>query len=375
MKKFLTLVLALVLAFGLTVPAMAFTSDDSAADDSIPYDLSIYLVEYDDNDLFGIIALPESDRGYAKNEIVAAVIELDVPEDEDPVADGYTVLQFRGDNVTFNVSDMPIYNDDAEDLGTLRAVGTNGKDGWNLTFNDKDGDGAAEGVGDNVIFADDTTYKWLVFAKVTDDDASITAKLIDGTAADEFSAGGDLTLTLDGIDYDIERTDPAVDETDFTYVIEVDDASSDYDNAVITIDVDEDNVSLGMTIDPDGTGADDYALGVNTDGELGIVVGATIETSGDEYDAIMDVYEDVVVDVFGLDYFLIGNYVRDSFFEDLVSADTIVATVDIEPWTAYVTVPDNIVVDPPKTGDAASIMGFVMVALSGAGAVALKKRG
>jgi hypothetical protein len=78
-----------------------------------------------------------------------------------------------------------------------------------------------------------------------------------------------------------------------------------------------------------------------------------------------------------MDYFLIGNYVRDSFFEDLESADTVVATVDIEPWTAYVTVPDEteVVVDVPKTGDAVRIMGIVMVALSGVGAVALKKRG
>ena len=45
--------------------------------------LKIYLVEYDDNDLFGFVTLPESDRGYAKNEIVAAVVELDIPEDED----------------------------------------------------------------------------------------------------------------------------------------------------------------------------------------------------------------------------------------------------------------------------------------------------
>ena len=62
----------------------------------------------------------------------------------------------------------------------------------------------------------------------------------------------------------------------------------------------------------------------------------------------MDIYEDVVVDVFGMDYMLIGNYVRKSFFEDLVSADTIIATVNIEPWTAYVSVPDNIVVDPRR---------------------------
>ena len=370
MKKFLTLVLALVLAFGLTVPAMAFTSDDSAADESVPYELSIYLVEYDDNDLFGIIALPESDRGYAKNEIVAAVVELFVPEDEDLFGDGYTSLDISGDNVTFDVSDAPIYNTQAAAEDALGEVGTNGKDGWEFVIGANDLDDAD----------DDVTYKWLVFAKVTDDDASITAKLVDGTEGDEFASDNDaITVTIDGVNYTITKA--FNDGGTYTIAWDEDDGDTNpltLDSSII-IDVDEDYVSTGMSItyDPDGNGTTSapIALGVNTDGELGLVKLAVIDTSGDDYDDIMDIYEDVVVDVFGMDYFLIGNYVRDSFFEDLTSGDTLVATVDIEPWTAYVTVPDNIVVDPPKTGDAASIMGFVMVALSGAGAVALKKRG
>jgi hypothetical protein len=60
----------------------------------------------------------------------------------------------------------------------------------------------------------------------------------------------------------------------------------------------------------------------------------------------------------------------------MVSAHTIIATVDIKPWTAYVTIPDvpDIIVDPPKTGDAASIMGVVMVALSGRAQLLQKAR-
>ena len=345
MKKIITLALVLVLALGLAVPAMAFTSDSEAADDSVPYSLKVYLVEYADNDLFGFVTLPESDRGYAKNEIVAAVIELDVPEDEDVAGDGYTVLKITGDNVNFDVTDAPIMSADT-DADNLDLI-TDGDDGWHV---------ATTNMGDDV------TYKWLVFAKVTDDEASITAKLVDGTEADEFVANS-LTLTLEGETYVVTSSAAG-------YVIAV--TTGDYAGSTITIDVDDDNVSEGMTID-DGTY--DFALGVNTKNELGIVKGAVIDTEGDDFDAIMDVYEDVVVDVFGMDYFLIGNYVRDSYFEGLTSSDTVVATVDIEPWTAYVTVPDNIVVDPPKTGDAASIMGFVMVALSGAGVVALRKRG
>ena len=380
MKKFLTLVLALVLALGLSVPALAFTSDDSEAVDH-PYDLSVYLVEYDDNDLFGMVALPESDRGYAKNEIVAAVVELFVPKDEDPFDDGYTKLDIGGDNVSFDVTDN---TDVVNPLKTLRSSNAPA-----LSFKGVHEDGLTYTLANNILDGKDT-YKWLVFAKVTDDDASITAKLVDGTAADSFAANG-LLLTLDGDDYYVLKNTPADADGYYTIycnfkdnaVVGAIEATDTYEDA-IRIYVDKHHASTGMAIldNAAGTGyaviADPgafVALGVNTDGELGIVNGAVIDTDGDTYDNIMDIYDDIVVDVFGMDYFLIGNYVRDSFFEDLVSADTIVATVDIEPWTAYVTVPDNIVVDPPKTGDAASIMGFVMVALSGAGAVALKKRG
>ncbi len=364
MKKFITLVLVLVLALGLSVPAMAFTSDTSEDVDH-PFDLKIYLVEYDDNDLFGVATLPESDRGYAKNEIVAAVVELFVPKNEDP-SDDYGILEFGGDNVKLNVTD--------NDGGKLRAVKVTSPDQFNLN---SDGDKLTRDDGTaGLAPTKDTTYKWLFFAKVTDDEASLYAKLIDGDGSKGFATSSSenvpsaidntkeykvLTVTLEGDPYTIWFGVDKAPGGDYVYVIK----GGDEDIFIYT---DDDYKSTGMAIG-------DANLGVNTKGELGVVQGATINTDEDDIGDIMDVYNDVVVDVFGMDYFKIGNYVRESFFEDLVSADTIVATVDIEPWTAYVTVPDNIVVDPPKTGDAASIMGFVMVALSGAGVVALRKRG
>ena len=349
MKKTLTLIFALILAFALTVPAMAFTSDSTDDDEDYPYELKIYLVEYDDNDLFGFVSLPESDRGYAKNEIVGAIVQSYVPDDEDPYDDDFTSLEITGDNVDFDVTDDAIAGDDSPALTRM----TDNSDGYYYDLV-------------NNVLTDDT-FQWLVFAKVTDDDASLTAKLIAGTSADEFSGDEDtISVTLNGTLYTIAKS---YDEDDGgSYTI------TDEDGNQVIIYVDEDYESDGMAIysaDLDHT----FDLGVNTKNELGIVDGATIDTDSDDYEDVMDLYEDIAVDDFGLDYFLIGNYVRDSFFEDLVSADTITATVDIEPWTAYVTVPDAVVVDPPKTGDAASIMGFVMVALAGSGVVALRKRG
>ena len=377
MKKFLTLILALALAFGLTVPALAFTSDDSA-DDSIPYELSIYLVEYDDNDLFGLVGLPESDRGYAKNEIVAAVVELVVPDGENLTDDGYTMLVIGGTDVNFDVVDNDIATVGTDEIATLTASGFAA--GTDLYAYDRDEDRLVRYIDDFGFsdLPDDETYKWLVFAKVEDDGAMLVAKLVDGTSGQEFAGNASsIDITLEGVTYTITKA--FNDGGTYTIAWDEDDADNNpatFDRSII-IYIDDDYVSEGMSIDLDGpAGADDpFDLGVNTAGELGLVDNATIDTSSDDYDDVMDIYEDIVVDAFGMDYFLIGNYVRDSFFEALSSPDTLVAMVSIEPWTAYVTVPDNIVVDPPKTGDAASIMGFVMIALAGSSAVALKKRG
>ena len=365
MKKFLVLVLAFALAFALAAPAMAFTSDEDNNDDT-PYSLDIYLVEYDDDDLFGYVSLPASDRGYAKNEIVAAVVELDVPEDEDP-ADDYGFIEFGGDHVSLDVSD--------NDNGKLACAGfTKSTDKFDY---DDDEDILTRDIdGDFLNTTKDKTYKWLFFAKVTGNDASLYAKMVDGGHDAEFEEGEGnelyLTLTLSGDDYDIIKWVDSDGDVEY-YTI------TDEDGNVVYLYVNDNYKTTGMAIDltDDDPNAGPIALGVNTSGELGIVSGAKILTSGHAYNDVMDVYADVCQDAFDLDYYNIGHYLRDSFFENMVSANTIIATVDIEPWSAYVTIPDttDIIVDPPKTGDAVSVMGFIMVALSGAGAVALKKRG
>ena len=348
MKKFLTLVLALVMALAIALPAMAFTSDTTEASTAVPFELDVYLVEYDNDEFFGITSLPPSDRGYAKNEVVAAIVELYIPKDENPKTEGYTVLDISGDNVTFNVTDRAIKGDKALAI----ADKTDKADGYTVDIA-----GATAASLDGKV-----TMKWLVFAKVTGEDASITAELVDGTAPKAPTAAG-VVYTLDGVDYLIKKNSGS-----YSILVQ----EGDYAGAQITIDVDSKNKSTGMNIRATASSTE-YPLGVTVGGTLGIIVGNVVKTSGSAFESVMDVYEDVVKDVFGLDYMLIGNYVRDSFWTGLVSGDTLTATVEIKPWTAYVTVPDNIVVDPPKTGDAASIVGFVMIVLAAAAVVAVKK--
>ncbi len=355
MKKFLTLVLALVMVLAIAAPAMAFTADDSDTA-NVPYELDIYLVDYEGDDFFGFVALPESDRGYAKNEIVAAVVELFVPKGEDPDADGYTSLEFSGSHVSLDVTDNKITGGNAT-LQTVNGSGTFALDGGKLK----------QVAAFTANTSKDLTYKWLFFAKVTDDDASLTAKLIDGTTGQKFTVtdgeyDDDIDVTLDGETYNIDLVKTSS-SANGQYTI-----TGDYDDEAfeIIIDVNKSFKSTGMTVDGS-------VLAVTAAGKLGIVDGTGVATSGATFNAVMDVYEGVVIDVFGMDFFNIGNYVRPSFFEGLTSGSTLEATVEIEPWTAYVSVPDNIVVDPPKTGDAASILGFVMIVLAAAAVVAVRK--
>ncbi len=348
MKKFVTLVLALVMALAIALPAMAFTDNTTAPSNAVVYELDVYLVEYD-GEFFALTAAPPSDRGYAKNEIVAAIVELYVPKDKDPFDSGYKTLEISGDNVNFAVTDAAVASTGSPAISAFTQVGTNGKDGWKYTLvND-----ALKGK---------NTFKWLFFAKVTGDDASITAELIDGDAPADITTVG-TTFTLGGDKYTVSKSN-------YNYTVKIVD-NEDYAGAEFVIKADKNGKTNGMAIQPVG-----YSSPVSLvpfAGTIGVMTGSSIVTSGSDYNKVMDIYEDIVVDVFGFDFNKIGNYINDSAFTGLTSSKTVSATVEIKPWTAYVTVPDNIVVDPPKTGDAASIVGFVMIVLAAAAVVAVKK--
>ncbi len=359
MKKIFSLVLALVMMLALAVPAMAFTSDTTDSSSTVPYELDIYLVDYEGDEFFGFVSLPESDRGYAVNEIVCAVVELYVPKAQDPYDDGYSTLVFSGNNVSLKVTDNVISGSTA----TLQTV-------YGPTSFDWDGDDISYDLSDNdFYYTANRTYKWMFFAKVTGDDASLSASLVDGESSGSFSTTASVSsidITLSGVNYTITKSKSSS-STAGTYTIAVN--TGDYAGSSITINVSSSYKSTGMSINPVGS-TGNTALGVTVGGVLGVYDDAVIRTSGNLYEEIMDIYADVAQDIFGLDYMLIGNYVRDSFFEGLTSASTVTAAVQIEPWTAYVTVPDTVVVDPPKTGDAASILGFTIIFLAAAAAAA-----
>jgi len=360
MKKFLTIALALVMVLALAAPAMAFTGVTEATAGLAPK-LSIYLVDYTNSGFFGVVALPATDRGYAKNEIVASVVEVAVPngyENDRLTQSDYTALELSGSNVSLAVSETTQVTSDwgTQPIGT-QAVNANSDGKVIISV-------PAAGL------KDDTTHKVLFFAKVTGDNAKLTATLKPfGANTGSISSTTSLQVTLGGVAYTIAK--PA----STTYTITAGAGYTAYPGAVVTLTVDSNNKSTGMVIDPDGSGTayNPFPLGVTVGGVLGIAKDGGVATSGNDYTAVMAVYNDIAKGAFGLDYFKIGNYLYDSFFTGLTASKTVTASVDIKPWTAYVTVPDTVVVTPPKTGDAAGIMGFVMIVLAAAAAVVVKK--
>ena len=80
MKKLLPIALVLLLIMPFAANAAAFTGDTRNTVSTEAYKLHVFLVEYEDRGMLTEASLPETDRGYAKNEIVAAVVELYVPK-------------------------------------------------------------------------------------------------------------------------------------------------------------------------------------------------------------------------------------------------------------------------------------------------------
>ncbi len=356
MKKFLTLVFALVMALALAAPAMAFTSVQPDTD--TPYELDIYLVDYDDDAFFGYASLPASDRGYAKNEIVAAIVEFITPKNED-LADDFDSLVLSGEDVTLNVTDNKISGKKA----TLYTSEGNLKFDW-------DGDELSYGTLSKFDPAGNdkkTTGKVLFFAKVTGDDASLTATLsADDSGFENPPAEGSYSslhsILFVGDDY-------VVDHTTGAFVIYDEDL-----NPLFEITVDSKSKTKDLYIYAEEDGDYDAYLAVNP--EAGVFYGKGSASRVTEKSLIRElqgIYEDAFVDDFGFDFSIQGGILKESYFTGINGEDDVSATVEIEPWTAYVTVPDAIVIDPPKTGDAASIVGFTMIVLAATAVVAVRK--
>ncbi len=375
MKKLLPLLLATVLLLSPLSPALAFTADDNENTDN-PVKINLYLVDYDDQNFLGIASLPAVNRGYAKNEIVAAVAELYIPGldtlKETSLRLRYMWFVLSGENTDLLVSENNISEDPFGDMTAALTTG-NVPVPMDAFYDEEHNEISIQLTGVQVGDAGET-YRWLFFAKVTDDNASLTATLYDGSKSisDGFTNpkpipdSAETIQTLTRSLYDLTLNISKI-STPEGWEYHVMTSSMDFPKGTgFTIYVDDDHHSTGMELYIGlSKGEEGVAMGVNTKGELGIIDPdhpAVILTSGELYDTYMEYYEDIVRDKAGLDYFKLGNYVRDSFFEGLTSEYTLTATAEIEPYTPYVSILQNIVLSPPKTDGGPGLVGFALAA-------------
>jgi len=502
MKKFLTLALALVMALALAAPAMAFVDFEYTADSK--YALTdFYLVDYQDNlGLFqgaGLFTeLPEADRGYLKNELVGAVVEVLVPARN---TGNDAALRISGENVSLRT-----YVDDAKSsTTTVNKLGAGYTWEWD-NVNERIFLVPPTGVD---IFSttsgSDVEAAWVVFGRVTADEATLTATLLDSTeyntnlkinvptvvgtsTSAKYEINGnkyDLTLTktASGYEYLIEPKEGANDRgyvrllTDSKWVsknmiVSMTGVVNGYDwstataakytfNTDGTWQADANVVFNGVTYyfnAPQGEVPANQVYGLDTQQKLQDAIAAKLTAAGVgaqwsvaaddttatqinvtavskgkvgsfgpaalvaggftpndgkdptaaavtapvyDVDEQSDLYEiltwlangrpgtvnasatkdndaaallaDVCAD-FGMDPAKVGNAVKPEYLGQFRRGNVIgELTIEIQPWQAYVTIPDIEVIDPPKTGDAATLAGFVMIVLAAAGVVVFKK--
>ena len=418
MKKFITLTLVFVMVLAFAMPAMAFTDKVPAETVKVPYELDIYLVEAEDEDEFGmaVYTLPPTDRGYAKNEIICAVAKLYIPKGQYPVADdGYRNFNMIGKNVRLATIDNMLFMKKStnwtaklEDQWDLKSAPTVAdldakiKYTVNMTKVTASGDG----------FYDkdkDRTYAASFFGKVTGDDAFMAVEFTKGIEFTSATATGTLATLLDTTSYKwlnvgdyvvVATGTPGQDEvfTIFKGKVVADIIAA---NQLFRVNTAKKNASKSLDVYYNGSyaapagwwtvseSAGEFVFSAIGDARISKASGSSwtstdidrLNAQSVEADANASRVHGILTDLiengsfadFGFTWANIGNVVEKKTFESIANEDDLYAEVAVLPWYAYVEVPPAIVVDPPKTGDVMSVVGFALIALAGLAVVAIRK--
>lgn len=406
MKRIATLALAFVLAIGVALPSLAYTNNASLEAGESPFTVDCYLVEYQSDDLFtGITTVVPANRGYAKNEIVAAIGTLTVPAGEDVYGRGYVFLAFEQKQVNLNT---------LENYGAKPRVyyphpiapvppidpGKNGETiffylrhtvpedinpfaVWTMLASTQDfilvslgpASEASQYTGHIPVNEEQAcTYRFLVFGKITGSDASIKFSLM---PQNNFDLLRPIAPTAPW------RTAPPYSATDYAYVYLIlnedyvvvrswEDDFYIYENTdmilvpsatftsppgrlLYKIETNANGVSERLTMYTDDATGPAYRIfpEPSTDKLVFVTVGNTVpgRRAGDQihygttrYDWLYTLYKSTFEEGLGLSAFNEGNLLRSQDWGDMVRAlRDVSATANIEPWTPYISVPENIV--------------------------------
>ncbi len=395
MKKWLTILLAMAMVLGLAAPALAYTGNVPAGTGKSLVALDIYLVDYTGGDfLSGMITKPATDRGYATNEIVAAVGSVTVPSGGDVYGEGYRALKLTGKNVTLKVTDN--WGGSSGSYALNHTVPTvSGGVAFTNAFTLEDDDELSHpitdlgGSGYIPVTNGTKTYRFLVFGKVLAEEATLSI----GLSRDaQWAKGADVAAAVQnypstqtptsavlnlGKDYTILQLQNGnfriMDQFDWSPATG---AAPSADKFLFEIEVGANGKTKGLIMMSGGN-----AYRVEAEPSLRQLVFWNTSTTGSpmiasgsrEYNSLMRIYETVFEYDFGFTAYNKGNIMRPSDFQKIANDIDVKESVTVKPWTPYVQVPDGTIVNPPKTGDAASWLGFVFVLAAALMTVVVKK--
>lgn len=408
MKKLLSIALVLVFALSFAAPALAYT--DITDGGTNPYVADIYLVDYSSTlALFGgapSLSLPATNRAYGVNEVVAAVASFTVPANTN-ILDTYGSVRFSTDNVSMLVADNSFaspavagfINDVPRTVSGGNSTITTTAATFSLTADQADLSFDAP-VGAVIAVSNKAQkYSFLVFGKVLDDDAEMSIELRRGAGFQLMNTWGLLpaarlnptagaialaappagipapanyvVLNSDYIAYTSDAT--ARDGVARTYLVSDHPSRASQTDLLLAIEVDKNNATVGVLYMSGGV---PYRFYMTAGGDIVINDAQTlanVQTNSAKYNSLLGGFTSLFDDL-GLTLSNRTNIMKNSFWTDIANSANIKETVQIDPLALpYIQVPEVEVTTPPKTGSAASILGFVIIAMAGVAAVVVRK--
>lgn len=383
------------MALGLAAPALAYTSNIPST--SSPCVLDIYLAEYSTG-IFGTsLSSPASNRGYARNEVVAAIATVTVSANAN-IRDTYGQIVLGGENVSLNVTDNQI--NAAAATASITDSLPAGQANWVKLFDWSSANNeftkAFTATNTFPVSAKSQNYSFLFFGKVIDDNANmyielnrngrfanmnqwatVTPQYLRPAGVNPTGAGNFANFTIPVLQFMMVNSDYIVYTTGAvgtarTYYISDNPAAGVTPTLLLAIEVLASNKTDGVLLS-DGTNA--YRFYMTPSGDITIHDvnnNAPVVTSSAKYNGLLASFN-TIFDSLGLSLANRTNSMTNADWETISNASNIRDTVSIEPWTPYVQIPEAPVITPPKTGDAATVIGFVFIAISAGLALVVKK--
>lgn len=382
MKKILTLVLALALVFALAAPALAITGDttpDETHPSRAPVSLDVELFTAPEAFGGGTLSVSKiaSNKMYIVNEVAYWGVALQFADENDynfnMHENDYNGAELTVSCDAFALKDVALGHAYVEEAGKSKIVKWNkalGEDGVDdgMDFDppelSSNKDYLEMGIPDYLWGTDTELY---FFGQ-----GIVTGKgLLKAEVALDSSLDDGVLMIYDGTDLlykvDDDQSFPGLD-FDSGYVV-----WDDEDNAV-GFEVDNGNVTAIKVALKDILGGKFQEVEYKTKPSGGgSIVQSIGDFEGDDLDEAKKLYNSVMK-FFGFNYDAEGK-LRDKHFESKCRALYLKDQATINLYTGSIVIPDPEVA-PPKTGDAASVMGFMMIALAlaAAGVVVAKKK-